>query len=291
VYKIIPKIERCEAMPIRIITDSSADLPKALLEQNHIETVFLQVHFGEERYEPKDEPGHFYHTMREKRILPKTSSPSPHDFSEVMERTADEDILVITVSSGLSSTYQHAEMAKEQLLDEGFAGAIEVLDSRTASLGLGIIVYQAAQMAKQGMPFEELVAEVRRLIHRTKTHFMLETLENVIKGGRLDRARGAIASVLNIKLLMHASEEGKVEVTDKVRGSKAAIQKLLDKLESVKHELSDRVIGIAHSDNESAALEVLSTLKKRYQFREAVVSEMGPVIGTYAGEGGILVAF
>jgi DegV family protein with EDD domain len=278
-------------VPIRIITDSSADLPKALLEQSHIETVHLQVHFGEERYMPSEETGHFYRAMREKKLLPKTSSPSPHDFSEVLHRASGEDILIITISSGLSSTYQHAEMAKEQLLEEGYTGAIEVLDSRTASLGLGIIVYQAAQLAKQGKAFAELVPEVRQMIARTKTHFMLETLENVIKGGRLDRARGAIASVLNIKLLMHASVEGTVEVTDKVRGTKAALVKLMDKLDSVKHELSDRVIGIAHSNNETTALEFLSSLKEKYHFREAVVSEMGPVIGTYAGEGGILVAF
>jgi DegV family protein with EDD domain len=278
-------------MTIQVITDSSADLPKELLAHHGIQVVQLAVHFGEQRYVPLNEPGHFYQAMKASLALPKTSSPSPHDFMEVMQSTEGKDLIVITLSSALSSTYHNAVMAKEQLLEEGYAGRIEVFDSRTASLGLGIIVYQAAVMAKQGKTFTEIASEVQRLIPATKTHFMLESLENVIKGGRLDRARGAIASVLNIKLLMHATEDGLIEVTDKARGSKAALQKLLDKVESAKSSLENRVLGIAHSRNEALAREVLSKLTEKYAFRKSIISEMGPVIGTYAGEGGILITF
>jgi DegV family protein with EDD domain len=278
-------------MTIHVITDSGADLPKELIAQYGIQVVQLAVHFGEQCYVPLDEPGHFYKAMKASPVLPKTSSPSPHDFTEVMQSAEGKDLIIITLSSALSSTYHNAVMAKEQLLEEGYGGRIEVFDSRTASLGLGIIVYQAAVMAKEGKKFEGIVSEVQRLIPATKTHFMLETLENVIKGGRLDRARGAIASVLNIKLLMHATEEGLVEVTDKARGSKAALQKLLDKVESAKSSLENRVLGVAHSSNEALAREVLSKLSEKYSFRKSIISEMGPVIGTYAGQGGILITF
>lgn len=121
--------------------------------------------------------------------------------------------------------------------------------------------------------------------------FTLDTLENVIKGGRLNRLSGAVASVLNIKLLLKISEEGTVEVVEKTRGLPKALNHLLAKLEEKQHDYEKAVIAIVHSNCEKLALEIKERILEKHPFKEVVFSSMGPVMGTYAGEGGIGVAF
>lgn len=234
----------------------------------------------------------FYARMKVESVLPKTSSPSPQKFlADYQKAGSGQDILVIGLSSGLSSTYNHAVMAKEMLLEEGYKGRIEVIDSRTASLGLGVLVYRAAKMAEASVPFEQIVDVIRQLVATSKTYFFLDTLENVIKGGRLDRVRGAVASVLNIKLLMKASEEGTVEVIEKIRGAQKALQRMIAKVGETPHDYDQEVIAIAHCNCEERAREVLKQLLEEYPFRNVLFSNMGTVIGTYAGEGGVLIAY
>lgn len=275
-------------MGIKIITDGSADLPREIIEQWGVEVVPLHVSFGSEAFDVQRGNNAFYMEMRKHSVLPKTASPSPYDFLQTMEKYPEDDLLIITLSSNLSSTYQHAMMAGDMLGQGGYTGKWHVLDSKTASLGLGLMVYRAAMEAAEGASIDELAARMRGVIDGSRTYFSLDTLDNVIKGGRLDRTKGAIASVLNIKLVMRASEEGFVEVVEKVRGTPKAITRLMDKLDDMKDQLADRMLGIAHSNCDARAVEFMERVLSKYPFRKVVFSEMGPVIGTYAGEGGIL---
>ncbi|OCT14330.1 EDD domain protein [Paenibacillus pectinilyticus] len=277
---------------IKIITDSSCDLPSTIITEIGVSIVPLSVQFGEECMKPDMELADFYARMKRESALPKTSSPSPgHFLSEYQKCGADQDILVLCLSSALSSTYHHAVMAKEMLIEEGFTGRIEVIDSKTTSLGLGVIVYQAAQMVASKVPFEKMVASIGQAVTRSGTFFFLDTLENVIKGGRLDRVRGAVASVLNIKLLMKASEEGAIEVVEKIRGTQGALKRLISFLSDKEHDYEKDVIAIAHSNCEPRAREFMAQLLEKHPFRNVLFSNMGTVIGTYAGEGGVLVAY
>lgn len=279
-------------MAIKIISDGSADLPKHVLEQLGIKVVPLSVHFQHEQYDSDMDLRLFYQKMKEESELPKTCSPSPSSFMKhFMETEPDEEILCISLSSALSSTYHHAMMGKSMIDEEHpHSKTIEVIDSKNASLGLGLLVYNAAKMAKEGYSIQDLVETLKRNITEVKNYFVLDTLENVVKGGRLDRVRGAIASVLNIKLLMKASEEGSLEVVEKTRGMQNAIKKLIDRIGEAGHDFEQRVLGIAHSNCEERAREVMEMILSKYPFKEVIFSEMGPVIGTYAGQGGILVS-
>ncbi|WNR42199.1 DegV family protein [Paenibacillus roseipurpureus] len=277
---------------IKIITDSSCDLPRTTVNEIGVAIVPLSVHFGEECMKPDMDLSDFYARMKRESALPKTSSPSPgHFLTEYQKCEPDQDILVLCLSSSLSSTYHHAVMAKEMLLEEGFTGNIEVIDSKTTSLGLGVLVYQAARLVAEGVPFQDVVASVAQAITKSDTFFFLDTLENVIKGGRLDKVRGAVASVLNIKLLMKASEEGAIEVVEKIRGSQQALKRLIGFLSDKEHDYERDVIAIAHSNCESRAREFMAQLLEKHPFRQVLFSNMGTVIGTYAGEGGVLVAY
>lgn len=277
---------------IKIITDSSCDLPRSTIEEIGVGIVPLSVQFGEECMPTDMELADFYARMKRESVLPKTSSPSPGQFlSEYQKGGSDQDILVLCLSSALSSTYHHAVMAKEMMLEDGYTGRIEVIDSKTSSLGLGVLVYRAARMAASGMSYEEVTASIHQAVPSSGTFFFLDTLENVIKGGRLDRVRGAVASVLNIKLLMKASEEGAVEVVEKIRGSQQALKRLLSFLGDKEHDYEKDVVAIAHSNCEVRAREFMTQLLEKHPFRHVLFSNMGTVIGTYAGEGGVLVAY
>ncbi|TXK85452.1 DegV family protein [Paenibacillus sp. N3.4] len=277
---------------IQIITDSSCDLPRPIVEELGIVSVPLSVHFGDECMPSQMSFADFYARMKRESELPKTSSPSPVLFHTTFQEAGeDRNILVISLSSALSSTYNHAVMAKEMLEEEGHKGRIEVIDSKTASLGLGLLVYQAAKMAEAKVPFGDIVEAIQKSVRTSRTFFFLDTLENVIKGGRLDRLRGAVASVLNIKLLMKASEEGSVEVIDKIRGTQQALKRLIEKVGEAAHDYEKDTIAIAHCNCEDRAQAVLKQLLEKYPFRHVLFSNMGSVIGTYAGEGGVLIAY
>ncbi len=281
-------------MAIRLLTDGGVDFPAEWGGTDPIRTVPLYVTFDGKEFDHSLGLNVFYQEIKTHTNLPKTASPSPQDFIRAFEQYPDDDIILITISSNISSTYQHASMAKSILEESGGGAAkrkIAVLDSKTASMGTGLMLYRLILDVQAGRTFDEIVDRAQQRVPETKTFFYLDTLENVIKGGRLDRAKGAIASVLNIKLVMHASPEGTIEVTDKVRGRKNALNRLIEKFEDIGHGLEERVLGIAHSNCLEEAIALKDRILKRYPFRQAYVTEMGPVIGTYAGEGGLLVCY
>ncbi|WP_270182847.1 DegV family protein [Alkalihalobacillus sp. CinArs1] len=281
-------------MAIRIITDSSIDFPEEMLADLNVTVVPLNLLFGEKEYKAGvdiDTPT-FYQKLKQAKELPKSSAPSPQDFLTKFEQSEPEDkILVISLSKALSTTYENAVLAKQMFHEEHPDRDVEVINSKTASSGLGIIVCHAAEMAQNGESFEDIVRETEMYTDETLTMFLLDTLENVIKGGRLDRVKGTIASALNIKLLMRAGDDGSLEVLDKVRGNKRAIRQFIQKVGEYGHNLEDKVVAIAHSNCEDKARALMEQIQERYKFKRVVLSTMGPLIGTYAGEGGLLVAF
>ncbi|SDC53903.1 EDD domain protein, DegV family [Paenibacillus sp. UNCCL117] len=279
-------------MAIRVMTDGGADYPAEWKKEGVVHCIPLYVTFGGKRYEDVQGEPDFYDMMKTHSELPKTASPSPEDFLRAFALYPDDDILLILLSSSLSSTYAHARLAKEMAEETGVrSGRIEVIDSLTASLGTGLLLFRALEDIRAGHSFDDIVRRSGSRVKHTRTVFYLDTLENVIKGGRLDRTKGTIASVLSIKLVMQASEAGEVEVTDKVRGRKNALIRLIDKLEDARHGLEEKVLGIAHSNCLEEAVALKDRILQRYPFRHTIITDMGPVIGTYAGERGLLVCY
>ncbi|WP_042201218.1 DegV family protein [Paenibacillus camerounensis] len=279
-------------MVIKIITDSGSDLPLEYVEKYNVTIVHLPVHFGHDLMPEHTETKVFYEMMRESKELPTTASPSPQSFLEAFKEVEPgTDIMVLCMSSNISSTYQTATIAKEMYEEEGHPNAIEVIDTKRFSGGLSLIVATAARLSLT-CSLAELKEKVLKQVGETTAYFTLDTLENVIKGGRLNRLSGAVASVLNIKLLLKISEdEGKVEVVEKTRGLPKALNLLLSKLDEKQYDYEKAAIAIVHSNCEKLALEIKSRILEKHPFKEVVFSSMGPVMGTYAGEGGIGVAF
>ncbi|QAS54605.1 DegV family protein [Halobacillus litoralis] len=281
-------------MTIQLIIDGGGDLPQGMMEQHDIKYVPLNLHFGDEQYKTGEtiDLATFYDKLKSSEELPRSSSPSPNDFYEKFKKVHPEDeILVLALTQGLSSTYESAVMGKDMLLEEEPARKIAVLNTKTASCGIALLVHEAADKMNEGADFDSLVSHMEERIEKTTTLFILKTLENVIKGGRLDRVKGTIAKTLNIKLLMRASEEGSIEVTEKVRGNKKSLRRFVDQIGEYTNQFENRAIALSHCNDKERGQSVLNKITDRYNFKESLFMEMGPLISTYAGEGGLVIAF
>ncbi len=281
-------------MGIKLITDSSSDLPKDLKEKHNIEIVPLNIQFGDQHFKAgvTIDNKTFYQMMRETKDLPKSACPAPYDFLESFKKTpVDDEIIVLTISKGLSGTYDSAVLAKNMLLEEQPDRKIEVLDSSNGSPGMVILIVQAAKNIEAGMSFEEVVASLKDSILKTNTFILLETLENVIKGGRLDRFKAAIANALNIKISLRVDLEGKIEIFEKVRGDKKALRRFIETIGEYTKEFESKIVSLSHSNCEEKGRAVLAEIMEKYPFNEGILTEMGPLIGTYAGEGGLVISF
>lgn len=281
-------------MNVRIITDGGADLSEELIQKYHIGVVPLNIHFPQAEYKTGGEldSAAFFQLMKEHKELPKTSSPTPYDFYEEFKRGyKGEPIIVISITSALSSTYDHANIGKSLFLEDYPEAEIEVIDSRTGSAAMALLTVHAARMSQAGESFAEIVEVLYKKVKSVHTFFVLETLENVIKGGRLDRVKGAIASMLSIKLLLFADEHGKIDVLEKVRGTQNALKRLIDQVGEYSKDFEQKILSVAHGNCEEKAQKVVQQILERYPFAEVIFSKIGPVIGTYSGEGAIVLAY
>lgn len=281
-------------MNIQILTDGGADLTSSLKEQYEVKMIPLHIQIGNEQYRPGvdlDLPD-FFRKMEETDELPKTSAPGPQAFYEAYKRIpADKPILMLSLSKGLSATYQNAVTGKQMLLEEEPNRQIEVLNTKTATSGIALLVKEAGEKITEGLTFSELVTHMKEKIEKTTTLFILKNLENLVKGGRIDRVKGAIAKTLNIKLLMNASKEGTIEVSEKVRGDKKSIRRFIEQIGEYARHFENKTISMSHCRAPERAQSILTKIKEKYPFNDSMMVEMGPLIATYAAEGGIVIAF
>lgn len=279
-------------MGIKIITDSCSDLPQEILDKYSIGVVPLEIRFDNKSYLDGIDISNeeFYKKMREHEELPKTASPSPQQFISKFQGSED-DIVVVTISSGLSSTYNSALIAKEIYEKENKNKKVHIIDSLSASVGEGLIVLKAAHMALKGMSADKLAEFLRNCAKEGQVFFLLNTLENIIKGGRIGKVTGKIATLLSIKLIMKSDGNGIVDLAEKVRGSNKAFKRLVDIVGENCINQENSILAIAHANCYSKALEFKAMIEEKYNFKQIIISTIGATIGTYSGEGGILISF
>lgn len=232
----------------------------------------------------------FYQKMAASETLPKTSQPSPQAFVEAFRNGLAEKgrVFAILLSSGLSGTYQSACLARTMLNDDE---RIEILDSRTVSAGTAIQVLTAARLAVAGVSVRELVAKTSQLRDEMQTFFTLESIENLVKGGRLSRLQGMVASLINLKPVFRDDGQGRIILFEKITGRQRALQRLIEVVGEKGRDLKQRIVGISHANCLNVALDVEQRIKELYHPQETLIVEMGSIAGTYAGVGGIIISF
>jgi len=281
---------------VSIISDSSCDLPKKVLEAYNIQTVPLKITIDGVEYTELENitAKEFAEKMTASGALPKTSQPSPERFRDAFEAAveksgekANAEVLCLTISSQLSGTYQSACLGKNLLKN---SENITVFDTLGGSIGHGLQVLKAAKMAWEGASLEEIIDALERHREEMNIFILLDTLENIVKGGRLGRVQGTVAGMLNIKILLEGVE-GKVELLEKKRGRRKILQRLFEIVDERRGDFSDKVFGITHVNNEKDALVLKEEIMRRFAPKDVLIYEMGGTMGTYAGEGGMIISF
>ena len=273
---------------IKIITDGSCDLSHEVLNKFNINVVPLGVSFGEEHYTAGVDIDNkeFYAKMKESKELPKTFCPSPENFCK--EYQCEEDkIIVIALSSKLSGTYNSASLARDLYLSEHKEKDIRVIDSMTGSIGAGLLLIKAAKMISEGKDIDEIVEAIENLKEKISFYGTLETLENAIKGGRINPLAGKIIGALNFKAIVQI-KDGVVKPIDKARGESNSIKKVANYITSSIEDTKDKILCLMHANCPEKAHKLLSIIEKTHKFDEVYISEVGPVMGTYTSEGEVL---
>ncbi len=276
-------------MKINIVADSSCDLPEKYLKQINLAPMTLK--FKNEIYKDRINisPKEFYEKLKSIDYSPGSAAPSPGDFLNKMKN--DHDNFIIAISSALSSSYNNAVIAKDIFMDKVNDGFVHVFDTLNASVGEGLIILKLLELREKSMDNSTLIDELGSYIEGLNTFFILENMDNLINSGRLNKIIGKIVTFLNIKLLMGKDKNGAIKLYDKIRGSKKAFNRLLDYIDKYGSDLENKYLGIAHYDCYEKAKKFKEEVEKRYNFKEIIITEIGPTIATYADRDAILISF
>jgi DegV family protein with EDD domain len=269
-----------------VVLDSTSDVPGAAERFPNMRVVPLYVNFGAESFRDHVDIGShdFYERLRHAPALPTTSQPTPQDFLDAYEQLAGyERIYVLALSSKLSGTYQSAVAAA----GEAGSDRIQVVDTETASLAVGLLALALQRRLARGTTEEELRALIERFKQQNGVVFTVATLEYLQKGGRIGRAQALAGTLLNVKPILSV-DDGVVHPIGKVRGRQKALEEFARVLTSSTENVPGLRIGIAHADAPEW-IEVLTDLveKARPQAEIELVENLGAVVGTHAGPGAV----
>ncbi|MDY7092543.1 MAG: DegV family protein [Acidobacteriota bacterium] len=279
---------------VAVVTDSCCDLPRDLVHSLGVEVVPLTVTFGRQAYLDGVDlsPGEFFQQLATNPEHPFTNPPPRKAFEDCFQRLLPrKDVVTVHISEKLSQTVVHArEAAGEALLvqpserDDGRPVQLEVVDSRQSSLAQGMLVVFAARMAERGLPAPEIARRLQEMRDRIDSFFVVDTLEYLVRGNRIGRARALLGSLLGIKPILGIAD-GEVVALDKVRGGRNAHRRILELAQEQLEAGAPVMATIAHSQAPVWADRLRKIFLETFRVAEMIVSEMGPVIGTHVGPG------
>ena len=278
-------------MSFKIIVDSCCDLTPAQLREGCFVSVPLTIHVGGQDIvdDACFDRGALLHAMKECPTAPHTSCPSPAQYLDAFDCGAD-DLYVVTLSALLSGSHNAAAQARNLWLEEHPNTNVHIFNSCSASAGEVLVALKVQELAQSGMDFTTVVDQVSRYINELETYFVLETLDNLRKAGRLSRVQSIVTSTLRIKLLMGATPEGEICKKGQAMSVKQALNKMVALMaDDLKHV--GKRLSIVHCNCLERAFYVKELAMKQCRFDEILVSDTGGISTMYANDGGIVVAY
>lgn len=266
-----------------IVTDSSSDLPEELIQSLGIHVIPLRIIYKDREYRDRSEitPEEIYERFAEE--IPKSSLPSPEDTLNMFTRLISEGythIIGIFISSGLSGTFNMVRSVTEDLQ----GAVIELVDSKNLSLGAGFAVLETARELARTEDFDKAVEKARDAVTRTRTFYVIKTLEYLRKGGRIGHVEGTIGDLFNIKPIISVDPAGVYYTFRKIRGRSKSVQELVSiGQELMKGKLYD--IGILHGNAPEEAKEVFDQFRGLGNVREMLLEQISPVLAVHTGPG------
>jgi len=278
-------------MVVKIVTDSSVDLPAQLADELGITVVPLYVRFGNEVYRDQIDIGadEFYQRLQHDPIHPSTTQPTPQDFANAYEKVAPkaDGIVSVHISAKLSGTCNSALQGKKMREEVGPICPIEVIDSQTLTMGLGMICIAAAKAANAGGSMEKVMEEVRQMIPRIHLLFVLDTLKYLALGGRIGKAKALLGSVLNVKPIL-AIKDGEVVPAGQVRSRSKGVDRLFDFVQGATN-IQD--LAIIYNTTPDEAQTLAERIAPVFAKEKIMIARLGPLLGVHAGPGAVAVTF
>ena len=281
-------------MSYRIITDTCCDLWQQFYKELNTEVISLSVNFKGQTYDSYSESWlkDFYNGLRDGEVA-QTAAVNPEGWKSVIEPVVagGEDALVLAFSSGLSTTYQSAVIAADELMEQYPERSIRVVDSLCASMGQGLLLWHACKQRDAGLSLDELTA----WCEDNKLHlchwFTVDDLMYLKRGGRVSAATALVGTMLQIKPVMHVDNEGHLVKVSTARGRKGSLDALVKKFVETALPGENDTIFISHGDCKEDAEYVANKLKAEYGVKEAVIYYIGAVIGSHSGPGTVALFF
>ena len=279
-------------MSVKIITDSSSDLPAHIIEKYNIEVMPLLVNMQGKEYRDKVDvsPKEVYDYMRNEGVV-KTAQITYGNFIDKFRECAktDEQYIYIAFSSGLSGTYQTSKLAETEIKEEYPDFDFHIIDTKCASLGEGLVVYKAAKMASEGCSKDEILETIDFYKDHMEHIFTVEDLKYLFRGGRVSKTAAVMGTVLNIKPILDI-EDGKLIPIEKIRGRKKSIKRMIEITQERAADFPNQVVGIDHGDD----IEAAQFVKQKFEelgVKEIVMSEVGASVGAHSGPGTLGIYF
>ncbi len=274
-------------MTLRVVTDSTCDIPPELAEELGIRIVPIYVMFGQDTYRDRVDMGadEFFSRLVTNHVHPTTSVPSPKDFADVYNELADDadEIISIHLTAKESGTYNAAVLAKDLVAKKR---RIEVVDSESISMSLGMLVIAAARAARSGANLDQVAEMVRRNVPRVHLMILVDTLKYVVRGGRLNRPAGLVGTVLRVRPLL-TLREGDLKPAGVARTKARAVESLYN---FAKRFSRVKELAVAYTTERDEADSLLGRLKAAFPDATGYLARVGPSLGTHAGPGAMGVA-
>lgn len=280
-----------------IITDATTDLSQKIIDELGITVLPFPFSIDEEKFlnypdNREMDPHNFFDLMR-KGNTPKTTQINVEAFCNVFTEYLSQgvDVLCITLSSGISGVHNSASVAAKEVNGKFGENKVVVIDSLCASLGEGMLVYNAAKKKKEGLSIDQLVSWVEENKLKICHWFTVDDLVYLKRGGRVSGVAAAFGTILGIKPVLHVDDDGKLVPVKKVRGRKTSLLAMIEKMEDTGINPEGQTVFISHGDCLEDAKFVADTIKSKFKVKDVIINFIGPVIGAHSGPGTLALFF
>lgn len=279
-------------MGFKIVVDSCCDLTGQMLKDPRFIKVPLTIRSNGSSFIDNEtfDQADLLWAMKQSEEAPSTACPSPQSYLDAYQGPEEEDVYVVTLSALLSGSHNSAEQARMLMEEDHPNKNVYVFNSCSASSGEVLVALKVRELAESGAPFKHVVREVEQFIYQMQTMFVLETLENLRKNGRLTRLQSVITGALKIKLLMAATPEGEICKLGQTLSIKQALSKMVDHMANDPAH-AGRTLAICHCNCLDRAFQVKTMAEQRCKFAHVLILEAGGITSVYANDGGIVTAY
>lgn len=278
-------------MDSKIVVDSGIDFNEELVGDNgEMGVIPFKITVDENEFiDKKLNTNILIEKMKESKNKILTACPSPNDFLAAYKEC--KNTFVVTISSKLSGSYNSAMVAKELIMESLPDYNVHIFDSKSASAGQTLVVLKVKQLMKEKLPYAQIVEKTNQYIDNMKTFFVLESLDNLAKNGRISNLKALIGSIIHIVPIMGENGNGEIVLKEQVRGRKRAFDRLIDIVGESNIDFKNTVLSITHVNAKEKAEKIKEEIQKKYSFKDVLIFNAGGISTVYADNGGIVIAF